>query len=147
VFEPRDADGATGDSGFGVLHGLFWPTANLGRGGPAVPVGRRSAMVRSRVVAVLAFLERRLEGLGVLVSAAARTDDANPESRLIWEIAQDPATVSLRLSALSEDAVGEMVRHRLGPDAESAVCVACHHATGGNPLLLDELSRRCVPNG
>ncbi len=74
-----------------------------------------------------------------MVMAAARMEDPEAESRLIWEIAQDPAAVSIRLSALSEDAVGEMVRDRLGPDAESAFCAACHHATGGNPLLLGEL--------
>ena len=32
-----------------------------------------------------------------------------------------------------------LVRDRLGPAAESAFCAACHHATGGNPLLLGEL--------
>ena len=33
----------------------------------------------------------------------------------------------------------EMVRDRLGPDAERPFCAACHRATGGNPLLLREL--------
>ena len=70
------------------------------------------------------------------------------ESRLILEIAQDPAAVSIRLSpALSEAAVAEMVRGRLGDDAESSFCAACHHATGGNPLLVGELLKTMRAEG
>lgn len=144
VFEPPDAAGR--DSGFGVLHGLFWLTANLAAEGPLC-LSIDDLHWSDPASLLLAYLERRLEGLGVLITAAARTDETNLESRLIWEIAQDPAAVSLRLSALSEDAVGEMVRDRLGPNADSPFCVACHHATSGNPLLLDELLRRCAPSG
>src|SRR6185295_4665728 len=40
---------------------------------------------------------------------------------------------------LSADAVQELVRERLGAEAEDAFCAACHEATGGNPLLLRQL--------
>jgi hypothetical protein len=87
----------------------------------------------------LFHLERRREGLKMLVATAARVDELNEESRLVLDIAHDPAAVAIRLSALSEDGATEMVRDRLGPDAEAAFRAACHRATGGNPLLLGEL--------
>src|SRR5262249_41144217 len=58
---------------------------------------------------------------------------------LVLDIADDPASVAIRLSALSEAGAVAVVRARLGPDAELPFCAACHHATGGNPLLLGEL--------
>ncbi|WP_205446941.1 hypothetical protein [Candidatus Frankia alpina] len=39
---------------------------------------------------------------------------------------------------LSIDAVGELVRTRLSPDADDEFCRACAHASGGNPFLLAE---------
>jgi DNA-binding NarL/FixJ family response regulator len=147
VFEPPDADDAISDGGFGVLHGLFWLTANLAADRPlclSIDDLQWSDRASLRFVA---YLERRLEGLGVLIATAARMGGAEAESRLILEIAQDPAAVSIRLSALSEAAVAEMVRGRLGDDAESAFCAACHHATGGNPLLVGELLKTMRAEG
>ena len=147
VFEPPDADDAVSDGGFGALHGLFWLTANLAAERPLCLSIDDLHWADRASLRFLAYLERRLEALGVLVMAAARMEDPEAESRLIWEIAQDPAAVSIRLSALSEDAVGEFVRDRLGPGAESAFCAACHHATGGNPLLLEELLKTMRAEG
>jgi DNA-binding NarL/FixJ family response regulator len=139
VFEPPDAEAVVSDGGFGVLHGLFWLTANLAAERPlCLSIDDLHWSDRSSL-RFLAYLGRRLEGLGVLIATAARMEADAAESRLIWELAQDPAAVSIRPAALSEDAVGELVRDRLGSPAESAFSEACHHATGGNPLLLGEL--------
>jgi DNA-binding CsgD family transcriptional regulator len=147
VFEPPDADDAVSDGGFGALHGLFWLTANLAAQQPlCVSIDDLHWSDRASL-AFLAYLERRLEGLDLLIIAAARMAETGAESRLLWEIAQAPDTVEIRLAALSEDAVGEMVRDRLGPAAESAFCAACHHATGGNPLLLGELLKTMRAEG
>ena len=138
VFEPPDADDAISDGGFGVLHGLFWLTANLAADRPlclSIDDLQWSDRASLRFVA---YLERRLEGLGVLIATAARMEDADAESRLILEIAQDPAAVSIRLSALSEAVAADGARSpRRMPRAP--FCAACHHATGGNPLLVREL--------
>jgi signal transduction histidine kinase len=61
------------------------------------------------------------------------------DAALLGEIAGDPLSVSLRLRPLSEPAVAELVRERLGADDHAAFSAACHAATGGNPLLLNEL--------
>ena len=52
-----------------------------------------------------------------------------------------PRSTIVRPSTLSAPSVAELVQQELGADAEEAFCLACHHATGGNPLLLRELLR------
>jgi predicted ATPase len=73
------------------------------------------------------------------VTATVRTAEPVTDVTLLAEIANDPATVSIRPAALSAEAVGELVRERLGPEAEDAFCAACHRATGDNPLFLRQL--------
>ena len=54
-----------------------------------------------------------------------------------------PAAEPLRPGPLSARRRSrELVRERLGADADPAFCAACHEATGGNPLLLRAASAR-----
>ncbi|MGZ4306406.1 MAG: helix-turn-helix transcriptional regulator [Solirubrobacteraceae bacterium] len=147
VFEPPDADDPSGDGGFGALHGLFWLTATLAADRPLCLSIDDLHWADRASLRFLVYLARRLDGLGVLIATATRMEDSGPEPRLILEIVHDPAAVPIRLAALSEDAVGEMVRERLGHDAEPAFSAACHHATGGNPLLLGELLKTLRAEG
>ena len=139
VFAPPEQDDGLGPGSFGVLHGLFWLTANLAADAPLCLSVDDLQWCDRASLRFIAYLERRLEGLDVLVATAARMEGAGPESKLVLDIAADPVAVSIRLPALSEDGASEMVRDRLGTEAERAFCAACHHATGGNPLLLQEL--------
>ena len=139
VFAPADEDETTSRGSFGILHGLFWLTANVAADRPLCLSVDDLQWCDRASLRFIAYLGRRLEGLGVLVATAARVDDSNMEPGLILDIAHDPAAVAIRLSALGEVAVMEMVRDRLGPDAAGSFCAACHRATGGNPLLLREL--------
>jgi DNA-binding CsgD family transcriptional regulator len=136
VFAPPEQDEA---GSFGVLHGLFWLTANVAADGPLCLSIDDLHWCDPASLRFVAYLERRLEGLKVLVLTAARMEGASPDSRLVLDIAQDPAAVAIRLSALSEDGTVELVRDRMATDAERAFCAACHRTTGGNPLLLQEL--------
>ncbi len=65
VFEPPDADEAIGDGGFGALHGLFWLTANLAAECPLCLSIDDLHWSDHASLRFLAYLERRLEGLGV----------------------------------------------------------------------------------
>jgi DNA-binding NarL/FixJ family response regulator len=147
VFEPPDAQDVAMQGNFAVLHGLFWLVANLASEGPVCLSIDDLHWADPASLRFVAYLERRLDGLGVLIVAATRPDEPEAESRLIWEIAQDPAASSIRLSPLSEDAASEMVRGRLGAESEPVFCVACHRATGGNPLLLEELLKAMRAEG
>jgi DNA-binding CsgD family transcriptional regulator len=147
VFEPPE-DGATGsDVSYGVLYGLFWLTANIAADGPLLLLIDDLHCCDPASLRFVAYLERRLEGLQVLVAAAARTSEQGSGSRLLAEIADDPMAVSVHPSALSEAAVADLVRGRLGADAEQPFCAACHEATGGNPLLVRELLQTLQSEG
>ena len=87
----------------------------------------------------MACLVRRVEGTAVSVLCAVRPiEDEDP---VVVELLADPATTIVTPGALSAAAVTEVVRSTLSTDADEGFCVACHRATGGNPLLLEELIR------
>ena len=131
--------GAGEDDIYPLLHGLYWLTANLAEGRPlAVAV---DDLQWSDVPSLRwrAYLARRLDGVPVCVIATLRPiQDEHP---LVAELVADATTAVVRPNALSAPSVAELVRQELGTDAEDAFCLACHHATGGNPLLLRELLR------
>jgi DNA-binding CsgD family transcriptional regulator len=139
VFEPPDEGDETSGASFAILYGLFWLTANIAAEGPLLLAIDDLHWCDRSSLRFIAYLERRLAGLRVLVAGAARSGEAEANSRLLGEIADDPAAVSVRPSLLSEAAVIQLVRERLGAAAAQAFCVACHRATGGNPLLVAEL--------
>jgi DNA-binding CsgD family transcriptional regulator len=87
----------------------------------------------------LAYLRRRLEGLPVLLACSHRTSQLEQNRTLLGDITGDPLTVLIRPRPLSETAVADLVRARLREVGEDAFSAACHTATGGNPLLLNEL--------
>ena len=87
----------------------------------------------------LTYLARRLEGVPICVLATVRPiEDEDPS---LTELLVDPTTKAVRPNALSAPSVIELVRAELASEAEEAFCLACHRATGGNPLLLRELLR------
>ncbi len=130
-----DAD----DDVYALLHGLYWLTANLAESRPVALAVDDLQWSDTPSLRWLAYLTRRLDGLSVCVLATLRpVDDEHP---LVAELLADPATTIVRPSALSAPSVAELVQKELGADADEAFLVACHQATGGNPLLLRELLR------
>jgi DNA-binding CsgD family transcriptional regulator len=127
-----------GDTAFGALHGLYWLTVNLADHGALMLAVDDAHWADPPSMEFLGYLARRLEGLPVLLLAAARSSD--PDGEELWrELAGDPAAEILRPHALSEPAVAQVLRSRLGADVDPAFSAACHEATGGNPLFLREL--------
>ena len=55
------------------------------------------------------------------------------------EVLADPATVSIRPGPLSPEGAGQRVEALLDSGAEPEFAAAIHHATGGNPFLLEQL--------
>ena len=124
---------------YALLHGLYWLTVNLSESRPralAVDDVQWSDLPSWRL---LTYLARRLEGVPACVFATLRP--AEDEHPLLAELLADPATAIVRPGALSAPSVADVVRQELGSDAEEVFCLAVHHATGGNPLLLRELLR------
>jgi DNA-binding CsgD family transcriptional regulator/tetratricopeptide (TPR) repeat protein len=134
-----EADGAGADVTFATLHGLFWLTANLAAESPLLLVLDDLHWGDAASLRWLAYLGRRLEGLPVLIVAALRPAEPGADAALLAEVASDPNAVVLRPAALSRDAVALLVRGELGLDADDPFCDACYDASGGNPLLLQQL--------
>src|SRR5581483_10361553 len=127
------------EDAFALLHGLYWLTANLAESRPLALALDDVQWADQPSLRWLAYLARRLEGLPVCALATVRpVEDEQP---LLSELLADPATAIVRPTAHSAPSAGELVRQELGTDAEEAFSLACHHATGGNPLLLRELLR------
>jgi tetratricopeptide (TPR) repeat protein len=146
VFEPPGEGRAAGDVSFGVLHGLFWLTANIAAEGPLLLAVDDLHWCDLSSLRFVAYLERRLEALQVLIVAAVRTGELDAGPGLLGEIACDPAVVPVRPGVLSQAGVAELVRERLGA-AQPAFSAACHRATGGNPLLVGELLKTMQAEG
>jgi class 3 adenylate cyclase/DNA-binding CsgD family transcriptional regulator len=139
LFGPGSGDGSSEEDVYALLHGLYWLTANLAEARPLALAVDDVHWSDAPSLRWLAYLARRLEGVPVCVLATLRPlADEHP---LLAELLADPATAIVRPNALSAPSVAELVQQELGSDAEEAFSLACHHATGGNPLLLRELLR------
>jgi DNA-binding SARP family transcriptional activator/DNA-binding CsgD family transcriptional regulator len=134
---PGDAPG--GDASFAALHGLFWVALNLASQSPLVIDVDDLHWCDPPSLRFLAYLVRRLEGQPILFEATVRTGEPATAPALLAEIANDPGTVHVRPGPLSEEAVGELVKIRLGAEPDRAFREACHRTTGGNPLLVRQL--------
>src|SRR3954471_22368900 len=138
VFESPSGE-PTGDTSFAALHALFWLAVNITAEGPLLLAIDDLHWVDSPSLRFVAYLTRRLEGLPIAIATTLRTGEPPTDPALLAEVIQDPATAPVRPRPLTEPAVAEMVRERLGPDADETFCRACHRATVGNPLLLRQL--------
>lgn len=139
VGTPRGAPVAptTDEAGFAVVHGLYWLTANLARRRPLALIVDDVQWVDASSLRFLAYVAGRLDGLDALLVLAERTGEAGGAS-VPRELAGADATVVLRPAPLSATAARRLVRAAL-PDADPALCAACHAAAAGNPLFLREL--------
>jgi hypothetical protein len=137
---PAVAAAGEGDPAFGLVHGLYWLTANLAEERPLLVLVDDAHWVDSQTLRLLAYLASRSIDLPVLLVLAVRTGESS-DPRLA-ELESDPATSTLAPHALSRSAVTAIVAADLGERAEppdSGFCAACAELTGGNPFLLGEL--------
>jgi class 3 adenylate cyclase/DNA-binding CsgD family transcriptional regulator len=139
LFRPDESEAGSEEDLYALLHGLYWLSVNLSESRPLALAVDDVQWSDPPSLRWLAFVARRLEGMPVSVFATLRpVEDEHP---LLAELLADPATTIVRPNALSAPSVAELVRAELGAEAEEAFCLACHQATGGNPLLLRELVR------
>jgi DNA-binding NarL/FixJ family response regulator len=141
IFEAADSgsNGMASDATFAALHGLYWLTANVAADGPLLLSVDDLHWCDRPSLRFLAYLARRLEDMPALVGATLRSTDPGTDPALIAEIGHDPLTYALRPGPLSPAAVADLVRARLGEDADERFCADCARVTGGNPLLLRQL--------
>jgi DNA-binding CsgD family transcriptional regulator len=130
---------------FQALHGLFWLTANIAATMPLLLVVDDLQCCDAGSLRWLAYLVQRLEGLPLLVIASVHSEDPGAHVELVAEAAAGADV--LRPAPLSAKAVASLVRDVLACEPDEAFCVACHAATGGNPLLVRELLAALAEDG
>ena len=148
VVEAPDSAGARGDDvSFAVLHGLYWLTINLAGKRPLLLSVDDLQWCDRPSLRFVAYLVRRLEGVGVLLAVSLRSVDAGGQPVALGEITEARDALHLRPRPLGEAAVAELVASRLGARPEAAFTAACAAATGGNPLLLGQLLTSLAADG
>ncbi len=116
-----DADGATGEGSFAVLHGLYWAALNLAEEQPVMLAVDDVQWSDRPSLRFISYLAHRLEGVPVLVAATLRSTDPGTDAALLAEIASDPLTRSVRPGPLGRDSVGDLIGRRLGSDPDARV--------------------------
>jgi DNA-binding CsgD family transcriptional regulator len=120
------------------LHGLYWLIANLSRQQPLLISIDDAQWADEASMAAERFLSLRIADLPMVLLVAARTAEVGQLAVPLAEILADPATVSIRPGPLSTEGAGARIQALLG-SGDPAFAAACHHATGGNPFLLEQL--------
>jgi DNA-binding CsgD family transcriptional regulator len=143
VFESLDGAGekAGSDVSFAALHGLYWLTANLSEDQPLLLAIDDLHWVDHSSLRFVAYLVPRLEGLPVSVVTATRPNEPGADATLLAEIAGDPLATTIHPGALGESGVRDLIARLTGSEPEELFTRACHSATGGNPLFLQELAK------
>jgi DNA-binding CsgD family transcriptional regulator len=130
---------ATAD-GFGALNALYWLVANVAAGGPLLLVADDVHWADDASVRALAHLARRIGELPVVLLAALRPEEPGAPAALLDDLVAAPLAGRIATRPLSPAAVAAVVRAR-APQADDAACAACHAASAGNPLYVQELLR------
>jgi DNA-binding CsgD family transcriptional regulator len=143
LFEPGERRPLDAAAGFEALHSLYWLVVNIADRAPVLVLVDDCQWADRESLRFLAYLAQRIEGLPVTMLLTARPPDAGgDEAGSLWaQLASRPTTAALYPRPLSESAAVTLTRERLGAGAAEEFCHACHTATGGNPLFLQELLR------
>ncbi len=130
-----------------VVHGLYWLTANLAAHEPVLLAVDDLHWADAPSQRFLAYLARRLEGSSVALVVALRPATPGEDRTLAASLLEDERAIALRPAPLNLAAVSAMAAARLGAPVDPAFATACHHATGGNALLVRELMRALEGRG
>jgi DNA-binding CsgD family transcriptional regulator len=122
-----------------ALYGLFWLVVGLTESGPLVISIDDAHWADVASLRFVRYLGRRLDGVRALVVLAARPNEPGIQTDALHELSASLALSPLRPPLLSEAATATIVRGRIDGASSAAVEVACHEATGGNPLLIEAL--------
>ena len=131
---PSDRAGA----GFAVINGIYWLAINLAVERPLLLVVDDAHWADASSLRALNFLAARAADAALGVLAAFRPAEPGAQAAALDELRAQPDALRLTVGPLHEDSVTRIVRDWF-PFADDALCEACHAASAGNPLYLEEL--------
>jgi DNA-binding CsgD family transcriptional regulator len=132
-------DGAPGTvSGSGALHAIYWLATNLSLNAPLLITVDDLHWVDEPSLEVLIYLARRLADVGIVLAVTLRPSEPGASQALLDALREVPDAVTVGVRALSPAAVATLVQAAV-PEADDALCAACHEMTAGNPFYVREL--------
>ncbi|MFF7946515.1 helix-turn-helix transcriptional regulator [Streptomyces griseorubiginosus] len=132
---------------FALLNSLFWLASNIAQDQPLALLVDDLHWADESSLRFLLYLMPRLTGLPLLVVAALRPDEPGGPEQLLNVLLADQQWDVLRPFPLGTEAVAQALTAHFGRPPAPEFTAACHTATGGNPLLLDEVSRAVTGEG
>jgi DNA-binding CsgD family transcriptional regulator len=121
---------------FAVLNGLYWQVADLAETAPLLVAIDDLHWCDAPSLRFVAFLARRVEGLPVLLAAAARRGEPGADEAILADLRADPLATVLEPAPLSVEGVAALLDEA---DAAPEFRAALHRSSAGNPLLVREL--------
>jgi DNA-binding CsgD family transcriptional regulator len=131
-----------------VDHGIFWLACNLAAARPLALIIDDAHWADEDSLRCALYLARRLEGLPVLLTLAARTgEQTRPTGRALGLLGAEPGARVLAPAPLSEPGSGQLMAERLGRPVPDELIHACHEVTGGTPFYLTEIAGTLAGDG
>jgi DNA-binding CsgD family transcriptional regulator len=131
-----------GGAPFARLHGIYWLVAEMADERPLALAVDDAHWADPDSLRCLSYVANRLDELPVLLLLTMR-----PVAGERVLSALPPSADHVELPPLGRHSVAQLVRLRLQADPDDAFTTACHTATAGNPLALDELLRELAEGG
>jgi DNA-binding CsgD family transcriptional regulator len=139
VLEPDPAPPRP-DAAHAAMHGLYWLSVEMATRQPLVLAIDDLHWADAPSLRWIGYLSRRLEGVPLLVALACRDAEPGVDAALVDQILSDARADVLRPQPLSERAVERLLARAYDQRPSPAFVKACFGATGGNPLVIRELT-------
>lgn len=133
-------------AGFAVLNGIYWLTTNLAEEQPVLLVVDDAHWADLSSLRALNFLAGRVADAPIVLLATLRPAEPGAPMHLLDELRTQPSALRVTLGPLGAASVARIVRDRISP-VDEGICDACHVASAGNPLYLQELLRTVAADG
>lgn len=130
---------AADDTAYETLHGLHRMCARLADARGLLISIDDLQWADTPSLCFVSYLASRLDDLAVVIVGAIATGEPASDAGLLSAITATPRARVMRASALSPQAVAEIVDGALGGDRGEDFGRSVHDASGGNPFLLTQL--------